>query len=105
MQRSFCVTIFVEEDAKVVPGRVTNGNAGGPIQKGSCLLEFQGITLRFGQKTIFENLNLVIRSGECLVLLGPSGTGKSTFSAYCWRRFDQIAARLLPWKGNHPSFT
>jgi phospholipid/cholesterol/gamma-HCH transport system ATP-binding protein len=47
-------------------------------KKNRCLVEFRDVTLHFGEKTIFDNLNLTIRSGECLVLLGPSGIGKST---------------------------
>jgi ABC-type multidrug transport system fused ATPase/permease subunit len=83
-----------EESANEIPGRIANGNPVGPNQKRNCLLEFQAVTLHFGQRTIFDNLNLVIRSGECLVLLGPSGTGKSTLLRYCWRRCDQIAVRF-----------
>ena len=67
-----------EECANEIPGRIANGIPVGPNQKRNCLLEFQAVTLHFGQRTIFDNLNLMIRSGECLVLLGPSGTGKST---------------------------
>jgi phospholipid/cholesterol/gamma-HCH transport system ATP-binding protein len=55
---------------------------GGPVfvnEKGSaCLVEIKGVTLHFGDKMIFDDLNLEIRCGECLVLLGPSGIGKST---------------------------
>ena len=47
-------------------------------KENNCLVEFKGITLHFGDKTIFEDLNLAIPSGECMVLLGPSGIGKST---------------------------
>src|SRR6266446_579176 len=47
-------------------------------KKNSCLVEFRDVTLHFGEKTIFDNPNLTIQSGECLVLLGPSGIGKST---------------------------
>jgi phospholipid/cholesterol/gamma-HCH transport system ATP-binding protein len=43
-----------------------------------CLVEIRNLTLHFGQKMIFDNFELQIRSGECLVLLGPSGIGKST---------------------------
>jgi phospholipid/cholesterol/gamma-HCH transport system ATP-binding protein len=67
-----------EECANEIPGRIANGIPVGPNQKRNCLLEFQAITLHFGQRTFFDNLNLMIRSSECLVLLGPSGTGKST---------------------------
>ena len=48
-------------------------------EKGSgCLVEIKGVTLHFGAKMIFNDLSLEIRRGECLVLLGPSGIGKST---------------------------
>lgn len=36
------------------------------------------LALRYGQQTIFENLNLEIRSGEFIALLGSSGVGKSS---------------------------
>src|SRR5260221_6715718 len=42
------------------------------------LVEIRSLTLHFGQKMIFDDFNLQIRCGECLVLLGPSGIGKST---------------------------
>jgi phospholipid/cholesterol/gamma-HCH transport system ATP-binding protein len=48
-------------------------------EKGSgCLVEIKGVTLHFGAKMVFNDLSLEIRRGECLVLLGPSGIGKST---------------------------
>jgi len=55
---------------------------GGPVfvnENGSgYLLQIKGVTLHFGAKMIFNDLSLEIRRGECLVLLGPSGIGKST---------------------------
>jgi phospholipid/cholesterol/gamma-HCH transport system ATP-binding protein len=43
-----------------------------------CLVQFKGVSFHFGEKMIFDQLDFEIRSGECLVLLGPSGIGKST---------------------------
>jgi putative hydroxymethylpyrimidine transport system ATP-binding protein len=37
-----------------------------------------GLTLRYGERIIFENLDLVIGGGEFVVLLGTSGVGKSS---------------------------
>lgn len=38
----------------------------------------QGLTKRFGNNTVFENINFTIEQGEFITLLGPSGCGKST---------------------------
>ncbi len=43
------------------------------------MIRCESINLRFGEKIIFNNLNLVIRKGEHLCLSGASGKGKSTF--------------------------
>ena len=59
-------------------GSITRANSACADQKGRRLVEFNGVSLYFGDKAIFTDLNLTIRSGECLVLLGPSGIGKST---------------------------
>ncbi|MCB8879499.1 ABC transporter ATP-binding protein [Acidisoma cellulosilytica] len=38
----------------------------------------EGLTLRFGERTIFEGLNLEITGGQFVALLGTSGVGKSS---------------------------
>ncbi|MDE3198806.1 MAG: ATP-binding cassette domain-containing protein [Acidobacteriota bacterium] len=42
------------------------------------LVEFRAATFRIGGRTILDNLNLAVESGETLVLLGRSGSGKTT---------------------------
>jgi len=37
-----------------------------------------GVTKRFGKKTVLDQINLDVRHGETLVILGGSGSGKST---------------------------
>ena len=41
-------------------------------------VEFRDATFRIGDRTILNNLNLSIEAGETLVLLGRSGSGKTT---------------------------
>jgi phospholipid/cholesterol/gamma-HCH transport system ATP-binding protein len=48
------------------------------LKGADCLVQFKEVTFHFGDKMIFDHLNFEIRSGECVVLLGPSGIGKST---------------------------
>jgi phospholipid/cholesterol/gamma-HCH transport system ATP-binding protein len=42
------------------------------------LIHIMGIGKSFGERRLFQDLNLDIRSGETLVIMGPSGSGKST---------------------------
>ncbi|CAM3028071.1 amino acid ABC transporter ATP-binding protein [Lactiplantibacillus plajomi] len=42
------------------------------------MLELKNITKRFGDKTIINNLNLTVKDGEILSIVGPSGAGKTT---------------------------
>jgi putative hydroxymethylpyrimidine transport system ATP-binding protein len=41
-------------------------------------VRIEGLTLRYGARTIFENLDLELNGGEFTVLLGTSGVGKSS---------------------------
>jgi len=42
------------------------------------MIKINNLTKRFGEATIFSNLDLEINKGEIVVVIGPSGTGKST---------------------------
>ncbi len=41
-------------------------------------IELQNLTKRFGDKTVVDRLNLDIREGELIALLGVNGAGKTT---------------------------
>jgi len=42
------------------------------------LLQIDGITLHFGDRPLFDNVNTIVNSGERIGLVGPNGAGKST---------------------------
>ncbi|MGO9243917.1 MAG: ATP-binding cassette domain-containing protein [Verrucomicrobiia bacterium] len=42
------------------------------------LVRLTDVTVRYGARTILENINWVVRRGESWALLGPNGSGKST---------------------------
>jgi zinc/manganese transport system ATP-binding protein len=46
--------------------------------RAGAVIALRGATLRFGHHLIWENLDLDVAPGECLVVLGPNGAGKST---------------------------
>ena len=51
--------------------------------KKDCILEFENVTKYYGNELVFNNVNLKIKKGEVISLVGKSGRGKSTF-LYCW---------------------
>ncbi|MEO0949539.1 MAG: ATP-binding cassette domain-containing protein, partial [Cyanobacteria bacterium J06641_5] len=42
------------------------------------LVELRGVSKRFGSRVILDAVDLTLYAGEALVIIGPSGTGKST---------------------------
>jgi phospholipid/cholesterol/gamma-HCH transport system ATP-binding protein len=42
------------------------------------IIELKGVSKSFGNKIILDNADLKIYEGDALVIIGPSGTGKST---------------------------
>jgi len=44
---------------------------------GDVLIRFRGVKKRFGPKVVFDGLDLDVRRGETLTVLGGSGSGKS----------------------------
>src|SRR5688500_10063985 len=57
-----------------------------------ALLTLQNLTLRFGNTTVVEDVNLSIEAGETLALVGESGCGKSVTAL--------SILRLLPAPGH-----
>jgi len=48
------------------------------IQPGKWVLEMTNMGKQFGDKILFQNINLTVGRGEKIALLGPNGVGKST---------------------------
>jgi polar amino acid transport system ATP-binding protein len=43
------------------------------------MIRISGLSKKFGDLVVFENINTHILKGECVAVIGPSGTGKSVF--------------------------
>ena len=43
------------------------------------MISTSGVTLRFGKRALFENVNIKFTPGNCYGLIGANGSGKSTF--------------------------
>lgn len=44
----------------------------------AAMIQLRQLKMAFGSKVILDNLDLAVRQGETLAVIGPSGTGKST---------------------------
>ena len=44
----------------------------------SPVVEISGARLAFGDRVLWDHLDLVVRAGEFLAVLGPNGTGKTS---------------------------
>jgi iron complex transport system ATP-binding protein len=42
------------------------------------LIQIRGAGFKYGERTIFEDINFEVRHGEVITVLGPNGCGKST---------------------------
>ena len=43
------------------------------------MLTATGVTIRFGKRTLFEDVNIKFNKGCCYGIIGANGAGKSTF--------------------------
>lgn len=57
-------------------------------------LQVRGLSKRFGDKTIFNGLDISVGRGESVALLGANGSGKSTFLRCCLRLVEPDAGSI-----------
>lgn len=57
------------------------------------ILRLQGLSKKFGDKTVVDHISLEIKEGEIFGLLGPNGAGKST-------TLNMICPLLKPTSGD-----
>ena len=70
--------------------RGARGGGDGQAVAGDLL--FEGVTVRFGGRTVLDHIDLHVPAGTHLALLGSTGSGKSTFARL-------ITGELLPDEG------
>ena len=56
------------------------------------MLIASGVTVRFGKRTLFEDVNIKFNKGCCYGIIGANGAGKSTF-------LKVLSGELEPSKG------
>lgn len=64
-----------------------------PVPAEDAILRAEGLSKRFGELVVFEDLDLNVKQGRTTAILGPSGTGKSVF-------FKHVVGLLRPDRGH-----
>ena len=89
-------------------GSATRGGAESGVDGGSAAgdvaIAVDGLTKRYGDRTVLDGVSLAVAPGELVALLGPNGAGKTTTVEIVegYRRGDGGTVRVLgqdPWSG------
>jgi lipopolysaccharide export system ATP-binding protein len=62
------------------------------FKKSNSIVEFENISLSYGNRLILDNINFKINEGQIFGMLGPNGVGKSTI-------FNLITGLITPKSG------
>ena len=69
-------------------GRKDRAERSAELSQGKIMVQVQNLSKRFGNQRVFSGLDLTVRTGEVVALLGPSGSGKSTLLR-CINRLEE----------------
>lgn len=66
-----------------------------PSRSGQEVVQLSKVTKRYGEKTVYENLDFTLLRGEKVALIGPNGAGKSTLLKITAGTIDIQAGAIL----------
>lgn len=67
-----------------------------PPRGGQRVITLEGVHQAYGEKVIYENLNLEVEKGQRTVLVGPNGAGKSTLLKILGGQLELSAGTRTP---------
>lgn len=67
------------------------------------MISANGVTLQFGKRVLFENVNIMFSPGNCYGLIGANGSGKSTFLKILAGAVEPNAGEIAVTKGERIS--
>lgn len=63
------------------------------------MIQVNNVTLKFGKKTLFEDVNVKFTSGNCYGIIGANGAGKSTFLKLISGELETTHGEIIISKG------
>jgi ATP-binding cassette, subfamily B (MDR/TAP), member 1 len=73
-------------------------DSGDDIRRVEGFIELRGVEFRYPSRpevTVFKGLDLLMKAGKSMALVGMSGSGKSTVLSLILRFYDPIAGKVL----------
>lgn len=71
------------------------GSIGRPLEGVNDSIEFRGVTFRYGEEWVLKGVDLKVKKGEALAIVGSSGAGKSTFVNLIPRYYEATGGSVL----------
>lgn len=68
------------------------------------MIEANNISLRFGKKALFEDVNIKFTEGNCYGIIGANGAGKSTFLKILSGKIEPTSGEIIITPGQRLSF-
>jgi subfamily B ATP-binding cassette protein MsbA len=83
------------EEVLKAPVSIEDKPAAMPLQAFNHTIQFDNVSFRYDDKVVLKNINLTIKKGTTVALVGSSGAGKSTLADLIPRFHDVSEGRLL----------
>ncbi len=82
---------------EITNAEVTIKNKENAIEKTSFdkQIEYKNVSFKYGSETVLKNINLTIKKGKMIALVGQSGAGKSTLADLLPRFYDVTDGQIL----------
>ena len=65
-----------------------------PLERFASTLRFEGVWFAYGEEPVLSGVDLTIRRGETVAIVGPSGAGKTTLVHLLPRLYDPTRGRV-----------
>ena len=67
------------------------------------MIQVNNVSLKFGKRTLFEDVNIKFTNGNCYGLIGANGSGKSTFLKLLSGEIETTTGEVIVTKGERIS--
>ncbi len=71
---------------------------------GDIMIQVNNVSLKFGKRTLFEDVNIKFTNGNCYGLIGANGAGKSTFLKLLSGEIETTSGEVIISKNERLSF-